>query len=152
MSEPPATADLEQPPRGGRQAGLASPSDWRLQVQGFIPLVLTGTLLLQGIFWGCAWSAPLSIPYLVIAWTFLGLVLTLVGMGWAAVIALADNPRHGILFASLPPYLLWYTWTRWSLVGQPMTVFFCGLALSVASIWSGLEILKSYAESLPAPN
>lgn len=138
------------PPR--RPGGLAAPEDWRLRVRGFVPLVLSGTLLLQGVFWAWACSMPLSIPYLAIAWTFLGLILTLVGMGWAAVIALADDPKRGILFASFPPYLVWYTCTRWRLVGQPMTVFFCGLALSMTSIWSGLAILKAYTESLPAAN
>lgn len=152
MSEPSGTTDLEEPPAHPRAGGLAAPADWRLPIRGFIPLVLAATLLLQSVFWLWARSTPLAIPYLVIVWSFLGLALTLVGMGWAAVIALADDPKRGILFASLPPYLIWYTCTRWPLVGQPMTVFFCGLALSAVSMWSGLEMLKAYAESIPASN
>lgn len=151
MSEPSDTTDLETPPARKTASGLATPADWKLPIRGFIPLVMAATLLLQTVFWFWAQLAPLSIPYLVIVWSLLGLALTLIGMGWAAVIALADDPKRGILFASTP-YLLWYTCTRWPLVGQPMTVFFCGLALCAVSMWSGLEMLKAYAESIPGSN
>lgn len=152
MPEPSDTTDLEPPPARKTASSLAAPADWKLPIRGFIPLVLAATLLLQTIFWFWARFAPLSIPYLVIVWSFLGLAMTLAGMGWAAVIALADDPKRGVLFASVPPYLVWYTCTRWPLVGQPMTIFLCGLALSAVSMWSGLEILRAYAESIPAPN
>jgi len=123
----------------------ATPQTYRLPIPHFELLTLLGTTVLFGVFWVWARTAPLQIPYLVIAWVFLGLGLTLVGMGWAAVIALADDPVRGLLFACLPPYVIWYSCTRWRLVSQPMTIFLSGIALCSASLWAGLEILKAAA-------
>lgn len=150
MTEPAVPQSLvEASPEARRGTSWsATPQTYILPIPHFELLAGLGTSGLFGIFWLWAHAAPLSIPYLVIAWVFLGIGLTLVGMGWATVIALADDPICGLLFSCLPPYLIWYSCTRWRLVSQPMTIFLCGVALCSASLWAGLEILK--AAALPA--
>ncbi len=76
-----------------------------------------------------------------------GLLFTLVAMAWGALISLTESPQCGLLFIVFPPYLFYYSITRWRWMSQPMVLFLCGLGLMAGAIVTGQWLLAEFAQS-----
>lgn len=75
-------------------------------------------------------SIPKSVAAVMIA-AMVGLAGTLIGSGWGAAVAFAEGTKQGLWFALFPPYMIWFSLTRWSRMRQPTVVFLCGLTLAL---------------------
>jgi len=143
----PAPLPPEVPPKIRRKP---TPDDYVCRNRWLTWLVCGSSLALFGGLFLFARTSLSGIVTLAVIGTFAGAALTLVGMGWASVIALADDTKRGLLFVLLPPYMPWYAVTRWKWMAQPTLIFLTGALFVGASIWTSLELLAALEQAAKA--
>lgn len=125
---------------------VPQPRQYVLHQPWYYPGVIGGSVLLFGLLFACSGNVW-GLIALALVGTVTGVVMTLVATAWGVAIVFADNTRSGLWFVLFPPYMAVYAVRRWQWMAQPTVLFFCGVALAVASLWTA----QRQVQFLPLP-
>lgn len=144
---PPASEPLTEWIDAAGPEGAAVEQAWQRWVLplSFVvcPVLMGGVLLIAAL-------APLAGLILALCVALIGLALTLLAMGWGAMIVFADSARKGMWFAIFPPYMVYYAAAHWSVMARPSLLFLCGCVLTFGTLF-GVQWMTSDRAAQPHP-